>query len=116
MVFGAMQDKNSKAMLEELSRSFSRIILTRVRNGRAKSLKTLLEESKGLFKCVLPAQNTAEALGLAVRVAGAGSKILVTGSFYLVGEARKILKKGPRVVFPGARKKSGPRLPTHEKA
>lgn len=104
VVFGAMQDKNSKAMLEELSRSFSNVILTRVGNNRATSLKTLLEEAKGLFKCVLPAQNTRNALDLAVRVSGSGSKVLVTGSFYLVGEARKILKSGPRATCIGPRK------------
>jgi len=95
-VFGAMQDKDSKKMLEHLSRSFDSVVLTRVGNPRARSVGALLDEAKGLFKCVVPAQNTEEALALARELTGDGEKILVTGSFYLAGEARKILKNGIR--------------------
>ena len=83
-------------MLEHLSRSFDSVVLTRVGNPRARSVGALLDEAKGLFKCVVPAQNTEEALALARELTGDGEKILVTGSFYLAGEARKILKNGIR--------------------
>jgi dihydrofolate synthase/folylpolyglutamate synthase len=91
VVFGAMNDKNSREMLRVLSGHFSKVILTRITGSRAKPVAMLLEEAKGLFKCVLPAQNVGEALTLAKQVARPGASVVVTGSFYLVGEARKIL-------------------------
>ena len=54
----------------------------------------LVEEAKGLFKCVLTAQNVEEAFGLVKKASSPGASIVVTGSFYLVGEARKLFKTG----------------------
>ncbi|OGX14094.1 MAG: hypothetical protein A2351_00530 [Omnitrophica bacterium RIFOXYB12_FULL_50_7] len=92
LVFGAMNDKNSREMLRVLSGFFSKIILTGITGNRAKPVAMLIEEAKGLFKCVLTAQNVGESLELAGRASNSGATITVTGSFYLVGEARKILK------------------------
>lgn len=92
LVFGAMNDKDSREMLRVLSKFFFKVILTGITGNRAKPVAMLLEEAKGLFKCVLTAQNAGEAVELARKVSGSGATIVVTGSFYLVGEARKILK------------------------
>ena len=94
LVFGAMMDKNSQAMLRGLSRFFSKVILTGIAGNRAKPVVMLLREAKGLFKCVLAAQNAGEAFCLFKKATSAGATAVVTGSFYLVGEARKILKAG----------------------
>ena len=94
LVFGAMNDKNSREMLKILSGSFSKVILTGIKGNRAKTIGMLAGESKGLFKCVLTAQNIKEAMDLLKRISRTGEDIVVTGSFYLVGEARKILKAG----------------------
>jgi dihydrofolate synthase/folylpolyglutamate synthase len=91
LVFGAMCDKNSREMLKILSRFFSKVILTGIAGNRAKPVAMLISEAKGLFKCVLTAHDIKEAFGLLKKIAPAGKKIVVTGSFYLVGEARKIL-------------------------
>jgi dihydrofolate synthase/folylpolyglutamate synthase len=91
LVFGAMNDKNSRGMLKILSGSFSKVILTGIGENRAKSIGILAEESKGLFKCVLTAQNIEEALGLLRKIPLKNKNVVVTGSFYLVGEARRIL-------------------------
>jgi dihydrofolate synthase / folylpolyglutamate synthase len=92
LVFGAMNDKKSHEMLKVLSGFFSRVILTGIAGNRAKPVAILVGEAKGLFKCVLTAQNIEEALELARKAANSGATMVVTGSFYLVGEARKILK------------------------
>ena len=92
LVFGAMNDKNSREMLEVASGFFPKAILTGIAGNRAKPVAMLVEEAKGLFKCVLVAQNVAEAFGLAEKASHPGAWVVVTGSFYLVGEARKILK------------------------
>lgn len=103
VIFGAMQDKNSKAMLKILAKRFRKVIVTRVRSARAKPVAALIQEAKNLFKCVLPAQNIGEAVRLSRSVTGRGETIVVTGSFYLVGEARKFLRTG-----------HGPRASGHE--
>jgi len=92
LVFGAMSDKKSTEMLRELSGFFPKVILTGIAGNRAKPVAMLVCEAKGLFKCVLTAQNILEAFDLTKRASGPGSTIIVTGSFYLVGEARKTLR------------------------
>ena len=94
LVFGAMNDKNSREMLRVLSGFFSKVILTGIAGNRAKPVAMLVQEAKGLFKCVLTAQNIEEAFGLLRKASNPGANIVVTGSFYLVGEARRILNHG----------------------
>jgi len=94
LVFGAMNDKNSREMLKMLAGFFSKVILTGIAGNRAKPVAMLAEEAKGLFNCVLTAQNVGEALELAKKASSSGAHIVVTGSFYLVGEARRILNHG----------------------
>ena len=81
-------------MLRVLSGFFPKVILTGVSGNRAKPVPMLIEEAKGLFKCVLTAQNAEEAFCLAEKASNPGASIVVTGSFYLVGEVRKLLKAG----------------------
>ena len=92
LVFGAMNDKKSREMLRLLSGFFSKVILTGITGNRAKPVALLVQEAKGLFKCVLTAQNVQGAFDLARKASNPGATIVVTGSFYLVGEARKILR------------------------
>lgn len=94
LIFGAMSDKNSRKMLEILGGYFSGLILVQIQNHRAKALGKLIEEAKGLFKYVLAAQNIKEAIRLFKTVSASGNAAMITGSFYLVGEARRILKHG----------------------
>ncbi|MFA5159448.1 MAG: cyanophycin synthetase [Candidatus Omnitrophota bacterium] len=94
LVFGAMNDKNSREMLKVLSGFFSKVILTGIAGNRAKPVAMLVEEAKGLFRCVLTARNVKEAFELLRNASNFGANIVVTGSFYLVGEARRILKHG----------------------
>jgi len=96
LVFGSMMDKNSHEMLKVLSRFFPKVILTGIAGNRAKPVAMLIHEAKGLFKCVLTAQNVEEAFYLFKKASSRGSTAVVTGSFYLVGEARKLLKEGTR--------------------
>ena len=91
-MFGAMNDKKSREMLRILAGFFPRVILTGIPGNRAKPVAMLVNEAKGLFKCVLTAQNVEEAVRLFQKAVPAGATAVVTGSFYLVGEARKILK------------------------
>ena len=96
LVFGAMNDKNSREMLKVASGLFPKVILAGIAGNRAKPIAMLVEEAKGLFKCVLTAQNSDEALKIVRQATDPGARVVVTGSFYLVGEARKILKSAQR--------------------
>ena len=96
LVFGAMNDKNSREMLRELGGFFSKVILTGIAGSRAKPVAMLIHEAKGLFNFVLTAKNAGEAFSLVRKASAPGACVVVTGSFYLVGEARKILTTGQR--------------------
>ncbi|HNX68362.1 MAG TPA: cyanophycin synthetase [Candidatus Omnitrophota bacterium] len=98
LVFGAMNDKDSRRMLEILSRYFSRVILTGIGSPRAKTSGMLVQEAKGLFKSMLTSQNVREAFALVRKVSQPGARVVITGSFYLVGEMRKLLKTGQRTM------------------
>lgn len=92
LIFGAMNDKNSREMLRIFSGFFRKVILTGIAGNRAKTPGMLMDEARMFFKCVLTAGNIHEAFALALKAADPGATIVVTGSFYLVGEARKTLK------------------------
>jgi len=96
LVFGAMNDKNSREMLRKLGGFFSKVILTGIAGSRAKPVAMLIHEAKGLFNFVLTAKNAGEAFSLVRKASAPGACVVVTGSFYLVGEARKILTTGQR--------------------
>ncbi len=94
LVFGAMNDKNSHEMLKIFSRKFKNVILTTVAGSRAKPVSLLTSEAKGLFSAVIPSKNVEEAFCFLVAIKP--KMVVVAGSFYLVGEARKILKSSER--------------------
>lgn len=91
LIFGAMADKNSRKMLEISSRYFSKIILVRIPHDRAKTPGMLAEEAKDFFNVMLVAETMKEAIRVFRAVSDSDTTAVVTGSFYLVGEARKIL-------------------------
>lgn len=94
VVFGAARDKDTAKMLRFLAGLFSVIILTPLAGARSQEMAVLLAQARGLFKTVITAGDTREALNLARAVAGRHETVLVTGSFYLAGEARKELNRG----------------------
>ena len=88
LVFGTSQDKRSDRMIPFLSKVFDTCILTQSAIPRAKEIGTLLAEAKGKFRAVLPTVASREALALAKKLARANDLIVITGSFYLIGEIR----------------------------
>lgn len=92
LIFGTSRDKRSDLMLQKLGGFFPTAILTRAATPRAQEIGKLLIEARPYFKTIYPAATTQEALDLARRLSGPKTLIVVTGSFYLIGEARKILR------------------------
>jgi dihydrofolate synthase/folylpolyglutamate synthase len=92
LIFGTSRDKKSKPMLKTLSTFFSAVILTRIPNPRSQEISVLLSQSRGHFHRIFPASNISEALALARKLADPETLVVITGSFYLIGEARKIIR------------------------
>ncbi len=91
-VFGVSREKNLKAILPIL-RKRSKVLIT-VQGGseRAQIQKEIVQASAPYFREILMTENLTEALQCLANFLDAGKIGLVTGSLYLVGEARRILK------------------------
>ncbi len=93
MVFGCAADKDIRGMMEQVATGADKVILTRASNSpRAadpKDLAEVYEELSGRVAQIV------DDLTEAIRVAGSAVSredlICITGSFYLVGEAKTLL-------------------------
>lgn len=93
VIFGCAADKDIPRMLQTLARGADKIIFTRsAHSGRAadpRDLQRRFAELTGKQMQVAP--SVAEALRIAHAAVHRDDLILVTGSFYVAGEAKKIL-------------------------
>ena len=94
MIFGAMNDKNIAEIASILFPRANRVILTQPTNSRAMPVEAMLEFVPERIDRgqVLVARNIREALERADGVSSLDDMIVVTGSLYLVGEARRLIK------------------------
>lgn len=91
LLFSALRDKESAKMLKVLSQLNIPIIVTPLDHARSKNLADLAAEAESFFDHVIPAKNSVHALDVAKKLIKPNERILITGSFYLLGEVRKIL-------------------------
>jgi dihydrofolate synthase/folylpolyglutamate synthase len=98
LVFGASQDKDARAMLEQLFPRFAAVVLTEYQNNpRAMPLERLVEVSRSLGQTSFQtAPNTAAAWQLAGAMAGPDDVICATGSFFIAAELRALLTQADR--------------------
>jgi len=91
LVFGCGQDKDVRGMLKQVALGADKIIFTRAKaNPRAEEPEDLLHRFAELSgKMAQTADDLESALKLAARAVSREDLIVVTGSFYLAGEARK---------------------------
>jgi len=89
LVLGIMADKDIGGILRELSPLASLIILTRARTKRAAGTRLLKEKSPACGARRISARTVPGALRAALGEAGPGDCVTVTGSLYVVGEARR---------------------------
>ncbi len=87
LVFGVMKDKDFVEMLKTLLPLVDRTILTRPETSRAALPADVAAYAPG----ALVTATVAEAVEAAFKVAQERDLIIVTGSFYTVGEAKKLL-------------------------
>ncbi len=93
MVFGCGQDKDVTGMLKQIGLGADKVIFTKSRhNPRAMEPDDLLSRFSDLCgKMSQTAPSLPDALSLANRAVSREDLIVVTGSFYLVGETKKFL-------------------------
>ena len=92
VVLGIMGDKNVDLMIEELGPIASGFVVTAPRSKRAKTPAELAERVAAIVDApVLVAEDSDHAVDMASAEAGPDGHVLVTGSLYLVGEARSHL-------------------------
>ncbi len=94
VIFGCTMDKDIEGMLKALSHGADKVIFTRAKNPRSKDPVELVEMYDELDrKLAQSADDISQALELARKSYRAGENplVVVTGSFYLVGDARKLL-------------------------
>ena len=93
LIFGAMKDKAVREIGEILFPKAEKLILTSPANSRAMNVEQLIEfVPQGINQSNMHLTGSVEeALQVAEEVSQLGSTILITGSLYLVGEARRLL-------------------------
>jgi len=89
LVFGVMKDKNYASMLAELAPLADEILLTRPQTERAAREEDLVPFARNAIKT----KTVNEALKKARELSGDDDLIVITGSFYTIGEARTLIDK-----------------------
>ncbi|MFP4145171.1 MAG: bifunctional folylpolyglutamate synthase/dihydrofolate synthase [Phycisphaeraceae bacterium] len=91
MIFGCGQDKDIPGMLQQVALGADKVVFTRAKqNPRSEDPEELMNTFSELSgKMAQTADNLPDALKLAARAVSREDLIIVCGSFYLAGEARK---------------------------
>ena len=93
LVFGCAADKDINGMMDQIAGGADKVIFTRSGTARAadpRELGRLFEEKTGRVAQIC--DNLRDALRVALSAVSREDLITVCGSFYLVGEAKKILQ------------------------
>ncbi|HMO25391.1 MAG TPA: cyanophycin synthetase, partial [Tepidisphaeraceae bacterium] len=90
VIFGCCSDKDVDGMLEKITGGADKVIFTKVDNIRSSLPQELAQKyTENYGKMAQVANSLTEALSIAVRAVTKEDLICITGSFYLVGEAKK---------------------------
>jgi dihydrofolate synthase / folylpolyglutamate synthase len=90
VIFGCCSDKDVPGMLERITAGADKVIFTRVNNIRSADPNELAATYTELYgKMAQVAPTLEDALAIANRAVTKEDLICITGSFYLVGEAKK---------------------------
>jgi dihydrofolate synthase / folylpolyglutamate synthase len=92
LIFATSRDKRSAPMLKSLARYFSKIIVTRNPNPRSQELSNLLFEARQDFSSIYPVGKIEDTLRLAKKLVPSKGLVVATGSFYLIGKVRSLIK------------------------
>jgi len=92
LILGISKDKDIQGVCNELSEISNEIILTKADNPRATDPEIIKLKIKNQESKIFLTKNSKEAIEIAKSKVERDDLILITGSLFLVGEAREILK------------------------
>jgi dihydrofolate synthase/folylpolyglutamate synthase len=95
LIFSCLRDKPLRDMAEILFPIFENVIFVTIHSTRATKIEDLISAAKGLGTPAMAADSMSEAFILATENS-AGASVVISGSVYLVGEARSQLFAGER--------------------
>lgn len=93
LIFGASTDKDIEGMMGELFPPAHQVIVTQARHARATDSCVLQQKALTLRREVMVSDSVDGALSLALETAGPQDLICVTGSIFVVAEAREAWSK-----------------------
>jgi dihydrofolate synthase/folylpolyglutamate synthase len=93
LIFSCLRDKPAAEMAQILFPLFDQVIIAPIHTARAASISDLIAAARATGTPAVAADSVAQALQLAGQRAGAGV-VVISGSVYLVGEARALLLAG----------------------
>jgi dihydrofolate synthase/folylpolyglutamate synthase len=93
LVFGCLRDKPINEMAQILFPLFEQVIVAPIRSSRAAGFGELMAAAQSTGAKAVGAESVSHALKMAEELA-TGSPVVVSGSVYLVGEARALLLPG----------------------
>lgn len=91
LVMGMLGDKERGKVVAELAPCAASVVVTRPNSPRAGDWQQLAEEARRYVQDVMVVEDVAGAVHTALGRAAAEDVVLITGSLYMVGEARELL-------------------------
>jgi len=89
LIFGMMKDKNITRVADILFPAARRMILTSIHYSRAASPAEIWLKARKYGKKIILEPSLSKAIDIGRRLAGGKGTVIVTGSLFLVGEAKK---------------------------
>jgi dihydrofolate synthase / folylpolyglutamate synthase len=90
LIIGILQDKDSQGIIAALAPLADHVIVTKPQYSRAMEVRTLASEIRKLHGSIETAETVGEAIAMAVDKASSDDLVLITGSLYVVGDARAL--------------------------
>jgi dihydrofolate synthase / folylpolyglutamate synthase len=91
LVLGVLGDKDFRGIVRELAPLAARVIVTKPQYSRALDVEILAAEVRKFHDDVVVTETVADALSRVRSFASADDLVIVTGSLYVVGDARALL-------------------------
>lgn len=94
LVLGMLGDKERSKVVAELAPAAASVVVTRPNSPRAGDWQLLAEEARKYVSRVETIESISEAVRTGTAMAGPEDLVVVTGSFYMVAEAREMFVTG----------------------
>ncbi|NLM05144.1 MAG: bifunctional folylpolyglutamate synthase/dihydrofolate synthase [Clostridiales bacterium] len=93
LIVGMLRDKDIKGLLRNIIPLVDKVIVTKVNNPRTMAVDDLAKELVSFGKKIYVVKDIDGAINKAYEITESTDAILITGSLYMIGEARTIITK-----------------------